>query len=294
MRERLEQILKIVCAALALLFLVQLVKVAIHLNPLSGVAVPELPSLPADTNAPPKVTRNRPAKFATDAERAAAIPKTNANVAAIDTNVVAASKPKGSESPEPPGRVATTPPGTNVLETNVFAEANSAKPGATNSMATSVTNAVGSTNVIAGLAKTNEAGKTNSALAKSAGPEHAGAMPPPTMGPGGGMAGGLTPDVQARVDRVTDSEILGPVIHPMPMALLGIAGKVAFLRSPSGQTGLVKEGEDLGEIKLLRIGVNRVLIEQDGQKKELMMFSGFGGESLLPKTTETSDETTKK
>ena len=79
----------------------------------------------------------------------------------------------------------------------------------------------------------------------------------------------------------------------MPMALLGIAGKLAFLRSPSGQTGMVKEGEDLGEIKLLRIGINRVLVEQDGQPKELMIFSGLGGESLLPKPTVTSDETTK-
>jgi hypothetical protein len=77
------------------------------------------------------------------------------------------------------------------------------------------------------------------------------------------------------------------------MALLGIAGKVAFLRSPSGQTGLVKEGDDLGELKLVRIGVNRVLVEQDGQKKELMIFSGFGGETLVPKSTDTFDETTK-
>jgi hypothetical protein len=45
---------------------------------------------------------------------------------------------------------------------------------------------------------------------------------------------------------------------------------------------LVKEGEDLGPIKLLRIGTNRVLVEQEGQKKELMIFSGFGGEPLLP------------
>ncbi|HLX70252.1 MAG TPA: hypothetical protein VKV04_11555 [Verrucomicrobiae bacterium] len=84
------------------------------------------------------------------------------------------------------------------------------------------------------------------------------------------------------------------MMHPMPMALLGIAGNVAFLRSPSGQTGLVKEGEDLGEIKLLRIGVNRVLVEQNGEKKELMIFAGLGGESLLPKPTESSDETTNR
>jgi hypothetical protein len=112
-------------------------------------------------------------------------------------------------------------------------------------------------------------------------------------GPGGGKAAKLPPEIQARVDRVTDSEILAPVVRPMPMALLGIAGQVAFLRSPSGQTGLVKEGGDLGEIKLLRIGINRVLVEQDGQKKELMIFSGLGGESLLPKSTDTSDETKK-
>ena len=93
----------------------------------------------------------------------------------------------------------------------------------------------------------------------------------------------LPAEIQARVDRVTDSEILGPVMRPLPMALLGIAGNVAFLRAPSGQTGLVKEGEDLGGLKLLRIGVNRVLVEQEGQKKELMMFSGFGGDSMLPK-----------
>ena len=74
---------------------------------------------------------------------------------------------------------------------------------------------------------------------------------------------------------------------------MGIAGQSAFLRAPSGQTGLVKEGEDLGDIKLLRIGTNRVLVEQDGKKQELMIFSGLGGESLLPKPNETSDETTK-
>jgi len=80
------------------------------------------------------------------------------------------------------------------------------------------------------------------------------------------------------------------VMHPLPMALLGIAGDVVFLRTPSGQTGLVKEGDSLGELKLLKIGINRVLIEQDGQKKELMIFSGYGGESLLSKKTGTPNE----
>ena len=70
------------------------------------------------------------------------------------------------------------------------------------------------------------------------------------------------------------------------MALLGIAGQHAFLRAPSGQTGLLKEGEELGGVKLLRIGTNRVLIEHEGQQKELSVFSGFGSETLLPKQKE--------
>ena len=44
----------------------------------------------------------------------------------------------------------------------------------------------------------------------------------------------------------------------------------------------------LGELKLLRIGINRVLVEQDGNKTELMIFNGYGGESLMPKDKENS------
>lgn len=103
-------------------------------------------------------------------------------------------------------------------------------------------------------------------------------------GPGGGAKPStLSPAIQARVQKITDSEILAQVVRPAPMALFGIAGDSAFLRSPSGQTGVIKEGEELGGIKLIKIGFNRVLIEHEGQKKELMIFSGFGGESLLPK-----------
>jgi len=113
-------------------------------------------------------------------------------------------------------------------------------------------------------------------------------------GPGGRKpAAPLPPAIQARVDRVYESEIFAPINHPMPMALLGVAGKAAFLRAPTGQTGLVKEGEDLGGIKLLKVGINRVLVEQDGNKQELMIFAGLGGESLLTKTNESANETTK-
>lgn len=104
----------------------------------------------------------------------------------------------------------------------------------------------------------------------------------------GGRGGGppLPPLIQSRVDRVVQSEILGPVMRPLPMALLGIAGQDALIRAPNGQTGLVREGEELGGIKLIRIGTNRVLIEQEGQKKELTLFSGFGSETLLLKEKE--------
>lgn len=100
----------------------------------------------------------------------------------------------------------------------------------------------------------------------------------------------VAPVIQASIDRITDSEILGPVIHPLPMALLGIAGNFAFLRSPDGQTGLVKEGDELGSIKLIKIGTNRVLIEEDGQKKELTIFDGLGGETLLNKSVQSTNE----
>jgi hypothetical protein len=120
------------------------------------------------------------------------------------------------------------------------------------------------------------------------------AAPPPGMMmpmgsfpfPGGRGMPELPAAIKPRVERITDSEILGPVIRPMPMALLGIAGEAVFLRAPNGQTGLVKEGDQLGGVKLLRIGINRALVEENGEKKELTIFSGYGSESLLPKQSE--------
>jgi hypothetical protein len=73
------------------------------------------------------------------------------------------------------------------------------------------------------------------------------------------------------------------VIRPLPKALLGIAGELAFLRAANGQTGVVKEGGEVSGLKLLRIGTNRVLVEEQGKKEELTIFGGYGGESLLPK-----------
>lgn len=95
--------------------------------------------------------------------------------------------------------------------------------------------------------------------------------------------GAPPPEVVAKIDKIKQSQLLGPEMKPPPMALLGIAGPDVFLRGPNGQTGVVREGEELGGVKILKIGANRVLVEHEGQQKELTIFSGFGGESLLKK-----------
>lgn len=96
----------------------------------------------------------------------------------------------------------------------------------------------------------------------------------------------LPPEVQARVEAIKESEILGRVMRPPPMAVLGIGGKDVLFRAPSGQTGLLREGEELGGVKLLKIGTNRILIEHEQQTKELTIFQGFGGETLMPQGKE--------
>ena len=93
----------------------------------------------------------------------------------------------------------------------------------------------------------------------------------------------LSPEVAAQIDKIKDSQILGQIMRPPPMAVIGIAGKDVIFRAPNGQTGLLREGEELGGVKLLKIGTNRILVEDHNQQKELTIFQGFGGESLLPK-----------
>jgi hypothetical protein len=101
--------------------------------------------------------------------------------------------------------------------------------------------------------------------------------------PGRSSGPPLPADVQALIDKIKQSQLLGPEMKPPPMALLGIAGKDVFLRSPTGQTGVIREGEELGGVKLIRIGINRVIVEHEKQQKELTIFSGFGSETLLEK-----------
>ncbi|HEY1489778.1 MAG TPA: hypothetical protein VGF90_01950, partial [Verrucomicrobiae bacterium] len=302
MRDRPAQILKLICIGLAALLVVQLVKVARRANPLAQVSMPEVPSLPADTNAPPAVAAKPPGKPGTNAIAAAnetnaiaaANNGTNSPAIAADTNAAPHKRVRSTNATELVAASASTnlPAASNItvttnlvlnLPTNaavtIVAEtsaapvlavtASNSAPAAgisaavTNSSGTNLTIALPTNATISGtniaLAKisggTNLAGaaRTNSTnSARAPGGRSAAAMAAAMMGgPGGKKPAALPPEIQARVDRVYESEIFAPVNHPVPMALLGIAGQTAFLRAPSGQTGLVKEGEELGEIKLL-------------------------------------------
>jgi hypothetical protein len=304
MFERSERALKFVCAGLALLLILQVVRGFVRSDPLSQLKIPALPVLSVSQDAQSggkgtnTVTNSGAAKIGTNSSsnqsvgtgtnalaakdssaketNAAVAGDTNASLEIVtsksDSNSTAASKFSKALTNSIPGEVSKSAstnmakrPSTNITETNVLASADVTKKDKS-------TNAPG-----AGPAK------------GSAGPGSEMAMmmgPPGFGGPGGKKGAPLQPRIQAEVDKITDSEILGPVIRPMPMALLGLAGNSAFLRAPNGQTGLVKVGDELGGLKLLRIGTNRVLIEQEGEKKELTIFSGYGSETLMPKNKE--------
>jgi hypothetical protein len=293
LRERAEPILKIVCLILAVLVVYQLAGMARRWNPFRGVIVPAVPSLVAGTNTPSGSPRgtNLAMAAAGKATNSTRLPTgTNAAPSVTSTNTnstgQAAAVVKATNSTIQADLVKTNFPG----ETNVVAHLETKLSGTNSAPATN--SADKGTNVL----KATTAAGTNAAPGPKAEKKisSAAAMPDMTgmnfnpFAPPGKRGADLPPAVQTRISRITDSEILGPVMRPLPMGLLGIAGEFAFLRSANGQTGLVKEGDSLDDLKLLRIGINRVLIEQAGQKKELMIFSGYGGESLLP--TNTPDE----
>ena len=93
----------------------------------------------------------------------------------------------------------------------------------------------------------------------------------------------VPPEIAARVEKIKESQVLGMIVRPPPMGLIGIAGPDVILRGPNGQMGIIRVGEELGGVKLLQIGVNRVLVQYEGKTNELTLFEGFGGESLLRK-----------
>jgi hypothetical protein len=180
-----------------------------------------------------------------------------------------------------------TSPGTNAPQEKLSAKGTNAVAKGTNVVAQGTNIVARATNLVAqgtNAAVPPSAGKarTNPAARPETAPGMMNAGPFPGM-PGQGPP--LPPAVQGRLDRIIESEILAPVMHPQPVALLGIVDRDAFLQAPNGQSGLIKEGEELGGIKLLRLGINRALIEEAGEKKELILFSGLGSESLLSKQT---------
>jgi len=276
MFERSEVLFKILCAGVGALVVWQAVHAIQRSDPLAGASIPALPSLPAatnteagarNTNAPPSQLAGKPATNAL-AEAPAAKP----------TNALAQGANPGTNA----SRQGTSAKGTNALaqRTNALAQATNALAQRTNALAQATNALAQGTNAsatpAAGKARTNP----------PTGPQTARAMAKTGSLPGmPGLGPPLPPQIQARLDRIVESEVLGPVMRPQPMALIGILGRDVFLRAPNGQMGQIKEGDELGGVKLVKIGINRVLVEQEGEKKELTIFSGFGSETLLSKQT---------
>jgi hypothetical protein len=287
MLERSEPILKAICLALAALVLFQVVRLVMRSDPLAHLNIPALPTLPPDTNAPADGT-------GTNSLAALGSGKAGMNMAhpGIQITGAATNAPAGRESGK---RVTNLPHSVSAQKGTNHSSPTAAAKTDTNSI-TDPSSGAKETNTVTrpGSTQSNVSATLSGATAR--GPGASAGLPPemammgmsPFGRPGAMKAPELPLPIRARVDRITDSEILGPIMRPLPMALLGIAGNIAFLRAANGQTGLVKEGDSLGGLKLLRIGTNRVLVEDDGQKKELTIFSGYGGESLLPKQKENS------
>lgn len=309
MLERPQKILKLACLIFGAVLVCQLLLLIKRGDPLNRLTIPQVPTLAsaAETNSPAGKSSE---KKGTNAPASTEPGKAGTNAGAkgsgkSSTNVTAELRKGESASTNQ----AASKNGTNTTETSTTnstekavpieelekgtndKKARAKKDGTTNSI--SGTNLVAGTNLIAADKKsTNSASKsgTNSPsgkeMAKKGGPR--------SRGEPGKVPDDLPPLIKGRIERITMSEILGQIVRPMPMALLGIADKDVFLRAPDGQTGMIKVGGELGGVKLLQIGTNRILIEHEGQKKELTLFSGLGSETLMPKTTDKTNETTKK
>jgi hypothetical protein len=281
--------LKIICLMLAVFVMWQLAGIFTRWNPFRGVTVPALPSLTVGTNSPDGGAR------ATNLAATVTVKATNSAQHSDGTNAALSVTMTNSNSFSPPmpmvnGTNLIARPETEVTGSNVVAQSATKLSGTNSAPATNAPDRGTNVLMVAGATGTNAVSGSKPEV-KIPNAASLSAMAGMNLNqPPGKRGADLPPAVQTRISRIIDSEMLGPVVHPLPMALLGIAGDSAFLRSAGGQTGLVKEGDSLGDLKLLKIGINRVLVEQDGQKKELMIFSGYGGESLLPKQTGTPDE----
>lgn len=268
--------LKLVCLVAGLAVLLQIAHWFARRDALASFSIPPVPTITNALNTP-----TPPPESKTAATSAVSLPApgTNATAATNGTpqlknmpaTAVTAAAPTGSGNSRP---MKSSPRLANALGTN-NAPANVAAR-------TVLTNQLAASPAGTNTASTNAGAPPSAAQVSMALPRPGGR--PPRMGPGSVPPAELPPTVKTRVDRIVDSEILGPVMRPMSMALLGIAGPDVFLRAPNGQTGLIKEGDSIGGVKLLKVGINRVLVEEDGKPKELMIFAGFGGETLMSVT----------
>jgi hypothetical protein len=311
MFDRPHKILRLACFVFGAILVCQFALLIKRGDPLNRLTIPAVPTLASasDTNsasvkgADKQGTNSAAAK---DSGKKGTNALASAESAKTGTNAASAKGAGKGDTNSTPGQTVGKDGtngmnGTNVVlveepqkaGTNAVASKTQAE-GATNS-ASSTNSAKGGTNLIAGEKSgkqgTNSASKSGTNAASSKEMAKKGGPPGSRQEPG--KAADLPPLIKARIERITQSEILGQIVRPMPMALLGIADKDVFLRAPDGQTGTIKEGGELGGIKLLKVGTNRILVEQEGQKKELTLFSGLGSETLMPKTTERTNETKK-
>jgi len=282
-----EQALRLLCIVLAGLLAWEASRAVLRYNPVARLAVPAVPTLTDNTNT---IAKNKTPGLG-NVQTIAGKQTTNFTAAGKSGTNAAASNESETIA------TASTMTTTNRAASNIVGAGS-------NAMAQT---GIRATNGAAGKTETNagKAGDTNApasqASAKPAKPPPpeflAMAMAGAPFGPGGMGGQGppkLKPLIQARLDKIVESGILATLIHPQPTALIGIAGNGAMLRSASGQSGFVKEGGELGGLKLLEVGINRVLVEENGKKKELTVFEGIGGESLLPKAGQTNDGKARK
>ena len=283
MFDRFEPALKAVCLALAALLVFQCSRLVVHRDPLAKVTIPAVPAL-AGASTGDKATNSVPvsAKAGTNAN---AVRAGGAESVAVKAGTNTTSKPSPTRT-DTNALMAATPA---KLGTNPAAVEISAKTGTNGAPAGEP--GKGATNSVAkrasGKPGTNSGDAVQMAAARSNGsrPARAGGRSGPG-GPGGPGAAlqDLPEDARKRVERIYQSEIFGPIQRPVPAALMGIAGDMAFLRTSSGMSGMVKEGGELGGMKLLKVGVNRVLVKEgDEEPREMMIYNGFGGESLKSK-----------
>ena len=300
MRDRREQVLKIICLMLGALLAFELARFVVRGDPAKSLVVPAIPSLPPEPEAQSgkatnSATAKGPGQKGTNsiAAEASAKKETNSVANKGGTNSLPEKQLSGNENnsvkvaaEQNKGIGSNAAPIVEGTTNSNPEQPSGSKPSNSPPVLASTNNV---SNALAKAAGPKEG--TNSAASKASAKKNSPGGAPPNLARKGPE---LPPEIKERVDRIVQGEILGQVMRPMPMALLGIAGQNAFLRSPEGQTGMVKEGDQLGTIKLLRIGTNRVLIEHEGEKKELTIFAGLGSETMLPKNEKKPNETTNK